>query len=264
MSNNIMELNSETNKYKIKIENFEGPLDLLCHLIEKNKMNIYDISISEITDQYVEYINSMQKMNLEVAGDFLIMASNLLYMKSKTLLPIEKKEDEESEEDMKEELISRIIEYKKIKEITEALRINNEKFSLFHYKLPEKIIFPKEKAKLEIEYPSDLIPSVFMKISTNNMNKINYRADDVNRLVESEKITVRSKIKEILKGIIKNGNLVFNKVFNVKKKSKIEVITAFMAALELNRASKVSIEQEYNFGDINLKKIENRNDNDVL
>ena len=81
--NTLLDLNSETNKYKIKIENFEGPLDLLCHLIEKNKMNIYDISISEITDQYVAYINSMQEMSLEVTGDFLIMASNLLYMKSK-------------------------------------------------------------------------------------------------------------------------------------------------------------------------------------
>jgi segregation and condensation protein A len=250
-----MELNSETNKYKIKIENFEGPLDLLCHLIEKNKMNIYDISITEITDQYIGYINSMQDMNLEVTGDFLLMASNLLYMKSKILLPVEKKEEEESEEDLKEELISRIIEYKKLKEVTESLRLNNEKFSLFHYKTPEKITFPKEKPKLDAQYPSDLIPSVFMKLSTVNMNKINHRASDVNRLIESEKVTVKSKIKEILKGIIKNGNLVFNKVFNVKKKSKIEVITAFIAMLELNRASRVSIEQEYNFGDIKLKKM---------
>ena len=115
MNSSLMDLNSETNKYKVKIENFEGPLDLLCHLVEKNKMNIYDIPISEITDQYVEYINSMQEMNLEITGDFLIMASNLLYIKSKLLLPVEKKEDEESEEDLKEELIARIIEYKKNK-----------------------------------------------------------------------------------------------------------------------------------------------------
>lgn len=255
MKSNLMDLTSETNKYKIKIENFEGPLDLLCHLIEKNKMDIYDISISEITDQYIQYINSMQEMNLEVTGDFLLMASNLLYMKSKILLPVEKDEDEESEEDLKEELISRIVEYKKIKEITEIMREDNEKFSLFHYKLPEKIVFKKVNPKLEVQYPSDLLPDVFMKISTANMNKINYRASDVNRLIESEKVTVRSKIKDILKGIIKNGNVIFNKMFDLKKKSKIEVITAFMAMLELNRASKVSIEQEYNFGDIKLKKM---------
>ena len=255
MNSSLVDLNSETNKYKIKIENFEGPLDLLCHLVEKNKMNIYDISISEITDQYIDYINSMQKMNLEVTGDFLLMASNLLYIKSKILLPVEKKDDEESEEDLKEELILRIIEYKKIKEVTEALKQNNEKFSLFHYKLPEKITFEKTRPKLEVEYPSDLLPSVFMKISEENMNKINHRASDVNRLIASEKVTVKSKIKDILKGILKNGNVIFNKMFDLKKKSKIEVITAFMAMLELNRASKVSIEQEYNFGDINLKKL---------
>ncbi len=253
--NTLFDLTSETNKYKIKIENFEGPLDLLCHLIEKNKMNIYDISISEITDQYMEYINSMQEMSLEVTGDFLIMASNLLYMKSKILLPVEKEEEAESEEDMKEELISRIVEYKKIKEATEALKANNEKFALFHYKLPEKITFEKVKPKLEKEYPNDLLPGIFMKIATENMNKINHRASDVNRLIESEKVTVKSKIKDILKGILKNGKVVFNKMFNLEQKSKIEVITAFMAMLELNRASRVSIEQEYNFGDISLTKM---------
>lgn len=253
--NSLFDLNSETNKYKIKIENFEGPLDLLCHLIEKNKMNIYDISISEITDQYMAYINSMQEMSLEVTGDFLIMASNLLYMKSKILLPVEKEDEEKSEEDMKEELILRIVEYKKIKEATESLKLNSEKFSMFHYKLPEKITFEKVKPKLEKEYPNDLLPNVFMKIAMENMNKINHRASDVNRLIESEKVTVKSKIKDILRGILKNGKVVFNKMFNLEQKSKIEVITAFMAMLELNRASRVSIEQEYNFGDINLKKM---------
>ena len=84
----------EINKYKIKLENFEGPLDLLCHLIDENKMDIYDISLSEITDQYIEYINMAEKMNLEVTSEFLIMASNLLYIKSKKLLPRQEEEEE--------------------------------------------------------------------------------------------------------------------------------------------------------------------------
>jgi len=105
-----MEMFSDTNSYKIKIENFEGPLDLLYHLVEKNKMNIYDISISEIADQYIEYLNSMQAMNLEITGDFLVMASSLLYLKSKILLPTEEKEDEE-EIDTKEDLIKKLVEY---------------------------------------------------------------------------------------------------------------------------------------------------------
>jgi len=248
-----METLIETNSYKIKIENFEGPLDLLCHLVEKNKMNIYDISISEITDQYIEYINSMSAMNLEVTGDFLIMASKLLYMKSKILLPVEE-ENESDEEETKEDLILKLVEYKRIKEITELMKDNNEKYSLFHYKEPEKITFEKVKPKLEGTYSSDLIPSVFMKISKANMEKINHNASDVHRLIESEKVTVKSKIRDILKGILKRGEVIFNKTFNIKEKSKIEVITAFMAMLELNRATKVSISQEYNFGDIKLTR----------
>lgn len=248
-----MDLIENENTYKIRIENFEGPLDLLCHLVEKNKMNIYDISINEITDQYIEYINSMKAMNLEVTGDFLIMASNLLYIKSKILLPVEK-EDEEDEEDPKEELILRLIEYKKIKEVTSIMRENNEKFSLFHYKEPEKITFPKIKPKLENLYDSAVIPEIFMKIAKENMDKINHNASDVHRLIESEKVTVRSKIRDILRGLFKKSELIFNKAFNIKEKSKVEVITAFMAMLELNRACKVSISQDYNFGDIKLKR----------
>ena len=80
-------LTLETNKYAIKIDNFEGPLDLLCHLIDKNKMNIYDIKISDITDQYIDYINEMERLNLEIASEFLVMASTLILLKSKSLLP---------------------------------------------------------------------------------------------------------------------------------------------------------------------------------
>ena len=103
-------LTLETKKYAIKIENFEGPLDLLCHLIEKNKMNIYDINLSEITEQYIEYLRQMESMDSEIASEFLVMASTLLFLKSKKLLP---KQEEEEEELTEEELIRRIIEYKK-------------------------------------------------------------------------------------------------------------------------------------------------------
>ena len=112
-------LTLETNKYAIKIENFEGPLDLLCHLIDKNKMDICDVKISNITDQYIDYINKMEELNLEITSEFLIMASTLLYLKSKTLLPVD---NEEKEEISEEELLRRIIEYKKYKEITKKLK----------------------------------------------------------------------------------------------------------------------------------------------
>ena len=116
---NILTL--ETNRYSIKLDNFEGPLDLLCHLIDKNKMDIYDINLSKITDQYVDYIRQMEQLNLEITSEFLVMSSTLLYLKSKHLLPKVREEEEELTE---EELIRRIIEYKKYKEINKKLKEN--------------------------------------------------------------------------------------------------------------------------------------------
>jgi len=132
--NNILTL--ETKKYAIKIENFEGPLDLLCHLIDKNKMNINDIKINEITEQYIDYINKMEEMNLEITSEFLVMASTLLYLKSKSLLP---KQENEEEELTEEELIRRIIEYKKYKEITNKLKENFLLYSKRCFKQEEQI-----------------------------------------------------------------------------------------------------------------------------
>ena len=148
----------ETNKYAIKLQNFEGPLDLLCHLIDKNKMNICDIKISEITDQYIEYLNKMEQMNLEITSEFLIMASTLLYLKSKSLLPsIEEDEKGLSEE----ELIRRIIEYKKYKEITkklkEAFLVNSKRL----FKKPEEIELPKQKIQ------KDIIPKIYQRLNKN-------------------------------------------------------------------------------------------------
>ena len=136
---NILTL--ETNKYSIKLDNFEGPLDLLCHLIDKNKMNICDVKLSEITDQYIEYIKKMEEMNLEITSEFLVMSSTLLYLKSKHLLP---KEQEDEEEITEEELIRRIIEYKSYKEITKKLKEGGLTV------VPTKMYFSGSKAKLEI------------------------------------------------------------------------------------------------------------------
>src|SRR5699024_11200645 len=126
-------LTLETKKYPIKIDNFEGPIDLLLYLIEKNKMDIYEINLTEITEQYMEYLNEMQELNLEIASEFLVMASTLLYLKSKNLLP----KQEEEEEITEEELIRRIVEYKKFKEISKTFKENYEMYSKRIFKGPE-------------------------------------------------------------------------------------------------------------------------------
>lgn len=239
----------ETNKYAIKLENFEGPLDLLCNLIEKNKMSIYDIKIDEITDQYMEYLNRAQGLNLEIASEFIVMASTLLYLKSKNLLPGKKVEDEEISED---ELIRRIIEYKKYKDITLKLKQNFEVYSKRLCKLPENIKFPKQQ--LEDGYEENVIPKFYEKLWNKNQEKVNENAKNIEKIAITDTYTVVSKVKEIFKELIRNKSFVFNKFFSVQKRNKQEVVTAFSGLLELSRRSKIETKQEELFGDITVKR----------
>lgn len=244
---NILTL--ETNKYSIKLNNFEGPLDLLCHLIDKNKMDIYDINLSEITDQYIEFLNQMEQMNLEVTSEFLVMSSTLLYLKSKHLLP---KVDEEEEEITEEELIRRIIEYKKYKEITKKLKENFLEYSKRFYKGTEEIELPKQK--IEDEYNSEIIPDLYRKLLQKNAEKINENAANIEKIAITETYTVGDKVKEMYRALIKYKKFNFNKLFSVKKRNKNEVVTAFSGLLEMSRRNKVITEQEEIFGDIEVEK----------
>ena len=242
-------LTLESNKYAIKIENFEGPLDLLCHLIDKNKMNIYDIKISEIADQYIEYINQMEENNLEVTSEFLVMASTLLLMKSKGLLPNQSEAEEELTE---EQLIQRIIEYKKYKEITSKLRGNYEEFSKRFYKIAEVIELPKQK--LEVEYSKEILPDLYKLIIERNNEKINQNAKNIEKIAIVETYTVASKVKEMFKELVRRPKFVFNKLYSLSKCNKQEVVTAFTGLLELSRRSKVTTVQETLFGDITVER----------
>ena len=245
-------LTLESNKYAIKIENFEGPLDLLCHLIDKNKMNIYDIKISEIADQYIEYINAMEEANLEVTSEFIIMASRLLYIKSKGLLPNQVENEEELTE---EQLIERIIEYKKYKEITSKLKENYLEFSKRFFKIAETIELPKQK--LEVEYTPDILPQIYQAIVERNNEKVNQNAKNIEKIAIIEKYTVASKVKEMFKELIKKPKFVFNKLYSISKCNKQEVVTAFNGLLELSRRNKVKTTQEELFADITVERAKN-------
>lgn len=245
---NILTL--ETNKYAIKIENFEGPIDLLLHLIDKNKMNICDVKLSEITDQYIEYIKKMEEMNLEITSEFLVMASTLIYIKSKSILP---KNVEEEEEISEEELLHRIIEYKKYKEITKKLRQMYEESGVRYYKAPENIKLPKQELK-ENQYNEENIISVYKQLLEKNTQKINENAKNIEKIAITDTYTVASKVKEMLKELIKKPKFVFNALFSLNKCEKEEVITAFSGLLELSRRNKVVTSQEEIFGDISVQK----------
>ena len=181
-------LTLETKKYAIKIDNFEGPIDLLCHLIDKNKMDIYDINLSEITDQYIEYLKEQERLNLEIASEFLVMASTLLYLKSKKLLP---KQEEEEEELTEEELIRRIIEYKKFKEISKVLKENYNKYSNRYYKQQEEIELPKQK--LEKNYENTLIPQIYEDLVERNKVKLNQNAKNIEKIAIQDNYTVANR-----------------------------------------------------------------------
>ena len=242
-------LTLETKKYAIKIENFEGPLDLLCHLIEKNKMDIYDIKLNEITDKYIQYLNEMEKMNLEIASEFVVMASTLLYLKSKNLLP---KQEEEEEELTEEELIRRIIEYKKYKEISKVLKQNYDINGNRYYKNQEPIKLPKQK--LEKEYDNKIIPQIYKELMERNSVKLNQNAKNIEKIALVENYTVASKVKEMFKVLVKQKRFVFNKLFSLNKHNRQEVVTAFSGLLEMSRRKKVETTQEELFGDITVEK----------
>ena len=242
-------LTLETNKYAIKLDNFEGPLDLLCHLVDKNKMEISKVNISEIADQYIAYINQIEKERLEIASEFLVMASALVLIKSKSLLP---KEVEDEAELTEEELIRRIIEYKKYKEISKTLKAKYEIYSRIFEKFPDTIELPKQV--LERNYESSVIVERYSSLIERNKEKVNQNAKNIEKIAITETYTVASKVKQIFKVLSKKPRFIFNKLFTLQKCSKNEVVTAFSGLLELSRRSKVTATQEVIFGDITVEK----------
>ena len=212
-------------------------------------MNIYDIRINEITEQYIEFLNEMENMNLEIASEFLVMASTLLYLKSKSLLPKQKDDEEEITE---EELIRRIIEYKKFKEISKEFKNNYLIYANRFYKTQEEIELPK--LKLQKNYNSTEIPEIYRKILERSSVKINKNAKNIEKIALVDKYTVSEKVKEIYKILKKQKRFIFNKLFSINKKDKQEVVTAFSGLLELSRRSKIQTMQKELFGDIVVEK----------
>ena len=240
----------EINKYNIKINDFEGPLDLLCHLIDKNKMDIYDVNLSRLTDQYIDYINQMEEMNLEVTSEFLIMASNLLYLKSKKMLPRQVQEEEMLSE---EELLQRIIEYRSYKEIANKFKemylLNNKRI----YRLPENIKVPKQ-TKIEEKKDKEEIAKAYEKIIEKNANKLNKNAKNIEKIAIIENYSVADTVKSMFRELIKNNSFVFNKLYALNKCKPQEVVTAFSGLLEMSRRNKVETKQDKLFGEIRVVK----------
>ena len=234
---------TDISKYNIKIEDFEGPLDLLCFLVKKNKMEIDNVNIYKIIEDYLEYIYIL-------ATEFITMASMLIYIKSKKILPnINKEEDEElSEEALKEKLIT----YKKYKEVSKILGERYEKYNYRINKKREELKLGKKKFE-GIYTPYTLTRSYKLQIIKYDM-KENINKDNIEKLVIKEKVSVKDKIKEMVTFLNKIPKFIFNKVFLNKEKSKDEVISAFLGILEMAKKNEINISQEKIFSDILVEK----------
>ncbi len=242
-----------TNACMIKIENFEGPFDLLFHLIEKNQFSIYDIPINIIADQYMEYLFGMHELDLEVASEFLVTAATLLHIKSRMLLP-SKKEEIQEVTDPREELVLKLLEYRKFKEVSHVLRQREKDWALVYYKLPEIKQFTKREETLEL-IPDEL-QRIYAELLEKNRKKMNPNVSNISRIIQHEKVSLRSKMREIVRELLKKGRLKFSELFSVKYHSPTDVITGFMAILELAKLKKVKLEQRKQFEEIHIHKAE--------
>ncbi|MCD8562350.1 MAG: segregation/condensation protein A [Bacilli bacterium] len=232
--------------YKIRIDNFDGPLDLLLHLIKESNMSIFDIKIEEITKQYLDYIISMEKLNLNIASEYLTMAAELIEMKSSMLLP-KTKEEEQEEEDPKEKLINRLLEYQRYKEITrdfknlEQLRkeyLTKEKSSLKDYVVEEK--YDLEDIEL-----SQLI------LAINNLLKRKEDEKPLHTKIARKEYSVKDRSNEIIHVLKEKKKVRFEELFEIFEKEY--VIVTFLSILELANKKSIFIEQENNFEDIIIK-----------
>ncbi len=228
-----------------KLEVFEGPLDLLLHLIKENKMDIFDIEIESITRQYLDYIHKMKEQNLDIASAYLVMASELTLIKARMLLPRPKVDEEETEEeDPREELVARLLEYQAYKEITKTLKENESKRQEIHTKLPENINnYIEENTVITGEGSIDLLVDAFKKFLVRKSEE-----KPLSTKVTMKEITVSSRKLEIKSILKKEKRVSFFKLFPVSTKEYI--VATFLAILDMARNKELLIKQEELFSDI--------------
>lgn len=232
--------------YKIKLEIFEGPLDLLLYLVKKDHLNIYDISISKVTEQYLQYINLMQLLDLNIAGEFLVMAATLMQIKSQMLLPAEEGvRQEEDKEDPREELARRLLEYEKFKEIAEDLR-QKEIDQREVFKRPKLELDGGELKDKDVYFEAsifDLI-SAFSKALKDIPKEVFYE-------VVKDQFTVEEATHEILHLLLVKSQVKLSDLFD-RAKNKMGIIVTFLAVLELIRMKEIVARQNELFEDIEI------------
>lgn len=233
-----------SDKYVVTIDNFDGPLDLLLHLIKEQDIDIYDIKIEDITKQYLDFIRHMKELNLEIASEYLVMASELIEMKSKMLLPKKKeKEDDDYEEDPRELLIERLLAYKRYKEVTSEFK---------DLELTRKMVFTREPDNLnryvKEDENSEELGVADLIDAFNNLLKRKELDRPIATKITKKELSVTEKVNKI-KNILRNKKKInFEDIFEVSTKE--EVIISFLSVLEMVKKDEILLTQEGNFKNI--------------
>ncbi|MGB7062706.1 MAG: segregation/condensation protein A [Candidatus Zixiibacteriota bacterium] len=229
-----------TTSYSVKLDAFEGPLDLLLFLIKRDKVDIYDIPIAHITRQYLEYIELMEELNLDVAGEFIVMAATLMRIKVRMLLP--RTQDEEEEEDPREGLVLALLEYRKFKEAAQILKAKGEEQSRW---------FPRTDVSFLSDLPED---EVLVEASLHDLifafkKILDTQPKEIFHSIDYPKVGVEERIEYVLNCLAQKDGVVFPELFS-DTPIKLVMVVTFMAILELIRLQKIYIRQTRHFSEI--------------
>lgn len=241
--------------YKVQIELFEGPLDLLLYLVRKEEVDIYQVNLTKIAKEFIEYVELMRELDLEIAGEFLVMASTLMYIKSKELLPVDRQvtdEEDEEEGDPRWELIRQLVQYKKFKDVAAGLLSRAEEREQIYARLAPKPDFETPRATLG----PDSRVSIFDLV--NAVNVIIKRFDERDadsRQIYEDKWTVSEKIEQIRVRLTHLPRFRFSELF-AEATSRAEVVVTFLAMLELIRMRQMRVDQEQPFSEIDVVRVE--------
>ena len=237
-------------EYQVKFEVFEGPLDLLLYLIKKEEVDIYEVNLTKLATQFIAHIDLMREFDLEIAGEFLVMASTLMYIKSRELLPVDQQvqvEQEEDGEDPRWELIRQLVEYKKFKDAAAQLQTLEERQEGIYPRLPAKLEFADDKPAAKPEV------SIFDLLNAVNSVLKRFEKRDSTREIYEDKWTVSEKIEYIVRTLTTRENIRFSELFE-DAMSRSEVVCTFLALLELIRLKQLVCAQPEAFAEIEIRR----------
>lgn len=247
--------------YEVKIDTFQGPIDLLWHLLQKDELEIYDIKIAEITRQYLDYIATMQRLDLDVASEFLIMAARLMEIKAQTLLPSQEDEASQDEDDPRQKLVERLLEYKKYKDLAGELREFEEKQRKSYTRnvapLLSQLDFAAESPLEDINL--DEFAAAFKRVLAKKQERKEEEEEETKTDIphlEPADITMKEQKGYIMQQVTNlDGEATLPQIFSGLE-SRLEIIVTFMSLLELIKIEEVKVEQENNFTEVMIYQVE--------